>query len=154
MNIKAINLLENRPFSVKMEISALAIKNPRRGEENNIQTVFWVKFMNSGYFFYGPHKLAGKSLTLCQPVSSAHNLCKQIRHRYGLTFVRPDLDPICLTLFWYSWKNFSKKFILKKISRRQKCMKNFPGGKEFCLFVLLLYILSQQLWSWRDSQFT
>ena len=23
-----------------------------------------------------------------------------------------------------------------------------------CLFVLLLYVPSQQLWSWRDSQFT
>ena len=24
----------------------------------------------------------------------------------------------------------------------------------FCLFVLLLYVPSQQLWSWRDDQFT
>ena len=24
----------------------------------------------------------------------------------------------------------------------------------FCLFVLLLYVPSQQLWSWRDGQFT
>ena len=27
--------------------------------------------------------------------------------------VRPDLDPICLTLKWYSRNNFSKKLILK-----------------------------------------
>ena len=38
----------------------------------------------------------------------------QARH-----FVGPDLDPICSTLRWYSCKNFSKKLILKKISRRQ-----------------------------------
>ena len=44
--------------------------------------------------------------------------------------VGPDFDPICLTLRWYSRKNFLKKLILKKISRRQKSMKNFPRGKE------------------------
>ena len=27
-------------------------------------------------------------------------------------------------------------------------------GEFVCLFVLLLYIPSQQLWSWRDGQFT
>ena len=25
---------------------------------------------------------------------------------------------------------------------------------KFCLFVLLLYVPSQQLWSWQDGQFT
>ena len=29
-----------------------------------------------------------------------------------------DLDPNCLTLWWYSWKNFSKKINSKRISRR------------------------------------
>ena len=44
--------------------------------------------------------------------------------------VGAHLGPNCLTLWWYSWKNFSKRLILKKkISRRQKSMKNFPGGK-------------------------
>ena len=28
--------------------------------------------------------------------------------------VKPDLDPNCLTLWWYSWKIFLKKVILKK----------------------------------------
>ena len=33
------------------------------------------------------------------------------------------------------------------------CVKR-PLSKSFCLFVMLLYVPSQQLWSWRDSQFT
>ena len=46
-------------------------------------------------------------------------------------FVGPDLDPNCLTLWWYSWNNHWKKLILKKIiSRRQKGMKNYPVNKE------------------------
>ena len=44
--------------------------------------------------------------------------------------ITPDLDPKCLTLWLYFWKNFSKKLILKKISRGQKSGKDFPGGKE------------------------
>ena len=44
--------------------------------------------------------------------------------------VRPDLDPNYLKLWWYSWNNFSKKLILKKISRRQKSMQNYPACKE------------------------
>ena len=43
--------------------------------------------------------------------------------------VKPDLDPISFTLKWYSWKSFLKNLIMKKISRRQQSMKNFPGGK-------------------------
>ena len=39
----------------------------------------------------------------------------QARHNVG-----PDVDPNCLILWLYSWKNFLKKLILKKISRRQK----------------------------------
>ena len=57
---------------------------------------------------------------------SANNLCKQ----FGPKKCQLDLDPICLTLRRSSQKNFLKKFILKKISRGQKSMKNFPGGKE------------------------
>ena len=37
--------------------------------------------------------------------------------------------------WWYSWKNFSKKLILKKISRRQKIMQNYPGGKALSIGV-------------------
>ena len=41
-------------------------------------------------------------------------------------YVGPDLDPICLTLRWYSWKNFSKKLSLKKTADdKKKNMKNF-----------------------------
>ena len=62
-------------------------------------------------------------------LSSADNLCKQFGPRSGQN-VGPDLDPNCLTLWWYSWKNFLKMFILKKISRRQQSMKNSPACKE------------------------
>ena len=37
--------------------------------------------------------------------------------------VRPNLDPICLTFWWYSWNNFMKLMSLKKISRRQKSVQ-------------------------------
>ena len=47
-------------------------------------------------------------------MSSDDNLHKQFGPRSGLINVGPDLDPNCLTLWWYSWKNFLKKFILKK----------------------------------------
>ena len=39
--------------------------------------------------------------------------------------VRPDLGTNCLTPRWYTWKNFSKKLILKKLA-----MKNYPVCKE------------------------
>ena len=41
--------------------------------------------------------------------------------------VWPDQDPKCLR--WYSWNNFLKKLILKKIRRLHKSMKYFPGGR-------------------------
>ena len=72
-------------------------------------------------------------LTLYLLVSSADIFFKQFGPRSGPTNVRPDLVPIWLTLRWYSWKDFSKKLIWKKISRRQKSMKNFPGCKELIL---------------------
>ena len=49
----------------------------------------------------------------------------QARHNVG-----PDLDPSCLTLWWYSSKNFRKKLILKKSADNNKSMKNHPEGKE------------------------
>ena len=71
-------------------------------------------------------------LTLYPLVSSADNNCKQFGPRLGPTF-----------FFWRAWSgsnlfdiqmlflnNFSKKLILKKISRRQKNMKIFPRGKD------------------------
>ena len=40
--------------------------------------------------------------------------------------VMPDLDPNFLPLWWYYWKNFSKKLILKNIGRRQKSHAKLP----------------------------
>ena len=68
--------------------------------------------------------------------------------------VGPDLDPNCLTLWRYSWNNFSKKLIiLLKISRRPNSMQNYWVGKELkelcweksCLWSLwqgIAYLLS------------
>ena len=39
--------------------------------------------------------------------------------------VGPDQDQNCLTTWWYSWKNFSRKLVLKKNSRQQKIIKNY-----------------------------
>ena len=45
--------------------------------------------------------------------------------------VYPDHDhPICLTLRWYSWKNFVVKADLEKISRRQKKYNKFPRSQR------------------------
>ena len=56
-------------------------------------------------------------------VSSTDKLSNSLNPVQARQNVGPDLDQICLTLWWYSWKNFSKKMILKKISRRQNCPK-------------------------------
>ena len=53
-------------------------------------------------------------------LTSTNNLCKQFRPRSGPTNVLPDLDPNCFSLWWYSWKNISKNWILTKVSRRQQ----------------------------------
>ena len=45
-----------------------------------------------------------------------------------------DLDQNFLTLWWYCWKNFSNKLILKKISRRQKFMKNLLLDLPTCTY--------------------
>ena len=51
--------------------------------------------------------------------------------RQNIDFVRPDLGlKKCLTLWLYSWNNFSKKFILKKSADDKKFLKNFPVGRE------------------------
>ena len=46
----------------------------------------------------------------------------QDRHNVG-----PDLNPNHLTLWWCSWKNFLKKWILKKSTDDNKSMKNYPA---------------------------
>ena len=40
--------------------------------------------------------------------------------------VGPDPDPNCLTLWWYFWKNFWKKLILKKLADDKKAC-NYPA---------------------------
>ena len=67
-------------------------------------------------------------------VSSADNLCKQIGQNVG-----PDLNPICLTLWWYSWIFFFWKSWFWKNSGGDKKtnMKNFPGSKDHRFFLTL-----------------
>ena len=63
------------------------------------------------------------NLVLSQLLTFANSLDPdQARQNIG-----PDLDRNCLTLRWYSWKNFFRKsWFWTKISRRQKNMKNYP----------------------------
>ena len=51
-------------------------------------------------------------------LSSADSLCNQLASRSG---VGPDLNPNCLTLWWYFWKIFSK-MLTEKVSGRQIIM--------------------------------
>ena len=51
-------------------------------------------------------------------------------HDHAQQNVGSDLDPNCLTLWWYSWKNFSKKVDFKKIIRRHETYKIYLAGKE------------------------
>ena len=44
--------------------------------------------------------------------------------------IGPDLDPNCFDADGIFLKEFFKKSILKKISRRQKNMQNYPVGKK------------------------
>ena len=57
-------------------------------------------------------------LTLYLLVLSADNQMQTVWTQFKLSLIT--------WLWWYSWKNFSKK----KISRRQKSIKNYLGGKE------------------------
>ena len=41
--------------------------------------------------------------------------------------VKSDLDPNCLTLWWYSWKNFLKKLLLKKSPQTTKWHAKLPN---------------------------
>ena len=74
----------------------------------------------------------------CLLVPSADNFGKQFGPRSGPKKCRAwsgsnlfDTQMVLLPLIFR--KNCSKKMILKKISRSQKSMKNFPGGKELIL---------------------
>ena len=98
----------------------------------------------------------------CGLLSSADNLCKQCGPRSGRQNVGPDLDPNCLTLWWYSWKIFLKKFI-KKIHRWQKSTQNYPACNELTfntqcanlaedkMMVLFLVFLENRLWNFMQK---
>ena len=69
----------------------------------------------------------------------------QARHNVG-----PDMGPNCLTRWWYSWKNFSKKLILQKISRWQKSIRNHR--KLVNWQKIRSYFLSKSVWLECQSQ--
>ena len=62
-------------------------------------------------------------------MSSADNLMQTVLSQN----VGHDLDTIRLIPWWYSWKSFSKKLILK-IQQMTKNMKNYPVGKELRIY--------------------
>ena len=60
--------------------------------------------------------------------------------------IGPDLDPSCLTPWWYSWMNFSKSPFSKKnqqprknhekLPRTQRVQKRMPQWEEISFFLL------------------
>ena len=85
------------------------------------------------------------AITICLPKilwghknqqrTQKHENFPSMQRIYFITQIRPDglpdLNPNCVILLWHTWKNYLKIFILKKISRWQKNIKNFPSCKEF-----------------------
>ena len=61
--------------------------------------------------------------------------------------VRPDLDPICLPLWWYAQKIFSKKLILKKIKQTEKSMQKYSFLKR------LFIIIWGHIWEWNNAMY-
>ena len=66
------------------------------------------------------------TLTLCLLVSSADNLCKKFGPRSGLTYRQAWSGSKRLTLWLYSWNDFSKKLILEKKSADAKKHAKLP----------------------------
>ena len=77
---------------------------------------------NDFYRLYCIKSWAKKGLTLYLhvPMLSADKLYNQFGPSSSPTKHLAWIDPNCLTLWWYSCKNYPKKLILKKISSRQK----------------------------------
>ena len=56
--------------------------------------------------------------------------------------IGPDLDPNCLTLWWYSWKNFWNNWFWKKSADDKKpaddkkCMKKTAKRKDFWRLII------------------
>ena len=60
-------------------------------------------------------------------IAFANNLdpANQARQNVG-----PDLDPNCLTSWWYSWQILFYKFNFEKENPQKENMQNFPTCKE------------------------
>ena len=86
--------------------------------------VCWVTFLP---YLLGHHNSFPASGDFCRLLITFANSLDPDQARQN---VGSDLDPNCLILWWYSWKIFLKKLILKKINRLQKSMQNYPACKE------------------------
>ena len=99
---------------------------------------WWIRKYSPFYTFTFAHwvntLLTNLVVTLCLLVSSADNLCKQFgtRSRPTEPLVWPGTK--CLTLWWYSWKNFSKKLILKKNQQTTKKHAKLPSRQSLLIF--------------------
>ena len=90
--------------------------------------------------------------------------------KYQITHCRPTQSTIRKSHRTLTLKYIRKTIIVKQpaLSSPQRCLQNKKETRNcvyetlclqplacfVCLFVLLLYVPSQQLWSWRDGQFT
>ena len=94
---------------------------------------------------------AASLLTLCLPVTSADNLGEQFGPRSGPTNRRAWSGSKLFDILMVFLKEFFQKIILKKISRRQKSMKNYPVGNELIRFDCISYRWSETAESSKET---
>ena len=107
---------------------------------------------NKAQHFVGPDqgtdRLQRLSATLCLLVSSAHNLCKQIGARSGLTIMSGLIwiQSVCHS-DGIPERVFQKSWFWKKSADEKKKRKNSPGGNELnnTYFMALLSPLEKLL---------
>ena len=63
--------------------------------------------------------------SICMPIFSVIIFEISLDSDQAWQNVGPDLNPICLTLWWYSWKNF-----LKKLTDDKKACNNTQHVKS------------------------
>ena len=74
-------------------------------------------------------------------MSSADNLCKQLRPRSGPTKRRACSGSNLFDTQMVFMKEFLKKVNFEKIIRRQKSMTNFSGGIELTIVFDAIYLI-------------
>ena len=132
--ISIINIGNSQYFNLSYSIR----HSPWRADELIFPALYQayqpgITYLRSGYRFlfkYGvtePKCLASRRWPCIKSLPSCV-IYQQIEPNQTQLKVGHDLDPNCLTLLWYSGKNFLKKLILKKkTADDKKSMKNYSA---------------------------